>query len=510
MSEALDKIRSQLNEYFEKFDRKDKIKIIVVAIMVLGVLTGVILYFSRADYTVLYNDLDPQQAGEVMDTLEANGIRARHGATSSIVEVPVNDEKRAQVVVATEGLPTARFSFEDAFTGGSFMMTSEERTQRMQLAQQNFLASTIEEIQGVRKAVVNIAIPERSGFVLVDDQTQAKASVYLDLHRSAQLEPESVNGIAVLVANAVDGLESNHVTIHGPDGRVLNQDQDSDDTTMDVGNQLSLQRKVQQDLENSITDFLSTVYGYGNVVVMANVKLDFDSEVTEITEFSPPIEDETDGIARSLQELDIRSESIGAGEVPGTDPNTEDIVQYVEQDGYTSTYEEASRTINYEINELRQQIVRAQGQVQDITVAVYLNSNALPDEDLTDDERTELMDIISAAAGLDTRVVQVGVQQFDTPLVPDFDMDPESIIPWWVWVIIALLVTAIAYIAYRRFVRKDEEDEETDEELAPAISSQEELDLEMAGSEVKQSIEKLVNKNPEAIANLLRNWLSED
>ena len=510
MAEALDKIRSQLDEYFQKFDRKQKIRMAVSAILLLVLLTGLILYFTQTEYTVLYSDLDPQQAGEVMETLEANGISARHGATSRIVEVPVNDEKRAQVVVATEGLPTSRFSFEDAFTGSSFMMTSEERAQRMQLAQQNFLASTIEEIQGVRKAVVNVAIPERSGFVLVDEQTQARASVYLDLHSNVQLDSESINGIAVLVANAVDGLEQNHVTVHGPDGRVLSQDRDSTEAALDVGNQLTLQQTVQQNLENSVTDFLSTVYGYGNVVVMANVKLDFDSEVTEITEFSPPIEDETDGIARSLQELDIRSESVGAGEVPGTDPNTEDIVQYVEQDGYTSTYEEASRTINFEINELRQQIVRAQGQVQDITVAVYVNSDALPDGDLTDDERTELMDIISAAAGLDTRVVQVGVQQFETPVVPDFDVDPETQIPWWLWVIVASLVAVTGIVVYRQFFRKQEEDDEAVEGALPAMASQEEVDMDMAGSEVKQSIERLVNKNPEAIANLLRNWLSED
>lgn len=509
MAESLEKIRSQLNEYFEKFDRKQKIIMAIVAILVLVLLTGLILYFTRTDYTVLYNDLDPQQAGEVMETLEANGISARHGATSRIIEVPLKDEKKAQVLVATEGLPSSRFSFEDAFTGSSFMMTSEERAQRMQLAQRNFLASTIEEIQGVRKAVVNIAIPERSGFVLVDEQTQARASVYLDLHSNTQLESESINGIAVLVANAVDGLDHNNVTVHGPDGRVLSQDRDASDASMDVGNQLTLQKTVQQNLENSVTDFLSTVYGYGNVVVMANVKLGFDTDVTEIIEFSPPIEDETDGIARSLQQLDIRSESVGAGEVPGTDPNTEDIVQYVEQDGYTSTYEEASRTINYEINELRQQIVRAQGQVQDITVAVYLNSDALPDGDMTDEERTELMDIISAAAGLDTRVVQVGVQQFETPVLPDFDADPETLIPWWLWVIVALLVAAIGIVIYRQFIKKKDIEEEIEEGL-PAIDSHEDVDMDMAGSEVKQSIEKLVNKNPEAIANLLRNWLSED
>lgn len=506
MAEALDRIREQLNVFFQKYNRKQKITMAVALALILLLVTGMIFYFTRTEYVVLYDNLDPQQSGEVMNTLQTNNIRARLGATSRVIEVPKKDEKRAQVVVATEGLPTARFSFEEAFSGSSFMMTSEERSRRIQLAQQNFLASTIEEISGVRKAVVNVSVPERSGFVLGDEESFAKASVYLDLQ--TQLDDASINGIAVLVANAVDGLDSGNVTVHGPDGRVLSQRMDSPET-MEVGTQLNMQRTVQMDLERSITDFLSTVYGYGNVVVMANVRLDFNSEVTEIQQFSPPIEDETEGIARSLQELHRSSVSEGGGAVPGTDPNVEDIVQYVEQDGYTSTYEEASRTINYEINELRQKIIKAQGQVQDITVAVYVNSDALPDGSLSDDERSELMNIISAAAGLDTREVQVGVQRFDIPLVPDFSVEPAPIIPYWLIAVLAAVVLAASFLLYRRFSRRDEEEEP---DLSELLRDQggDDFELEMSGSQVKQQIEKLVDKNPEAIAHLLRNWISED
>ena len=37
----------------------------------------------------------------------------------------------------------------------------------------------------------------------------------------------------------------------------------------------------------------------------------------------------------------------------------------------------------------------------------------------------------------------------------------------------------------------------------------EDIDLE-AKSETRKMIEKFVDENPEAVANLLRNWLSED
>lgn len=479
----------------------------VALALVLLVATGMIFYFTRTEYVVLYDNLDPQQSGEVLNTLQNNGINARLGITSRVIEVPKNDEKRAQVFVATEGLPTSRFSFEDALSGNSFMMTSEERQRRIQLAQQNFLAATIEEIAGVRKAVVNVSVPESSGFVLGDESSFAKASVFLDLQ--TELDEASINGIAVLVANAVDGLDPNNVTIHGSDGRILSQRQGNQEV-FEMGTQIEMQRSVQVDLEQSITDFLSTVYGYGNVVVMANVKLDFNSEVTEIQQFSPPIEDETEGIVRSLQELQRSSVSEGMGDVPGTDPNVDDIAQYVETEGSASTYEEASRTINYEINELRQKITKAQGQVQDITVAVYVNSDALPDGDLSDDEKEELNNLISAAAGLDTRVVEVGVQQFDVPVVPDFSAETTPGIPYWLIALMAAGVLGISILLYRRFNRKEPATEDADLESMIRGQFDDELDLEMSGSQVKQQIEKLVDKNPEAISHLLRNWISED
>ncbi len=507
MAEGLERIRTQLNDFLQKYSKKQKITMAVALALVLLVATGMIFYFTRTEYVVLYDNLDPQQSGEVLNTLQNNGINARLGITSRVIEVPKNDEKRAQVFVATEGLPTSRFSFEDALSGNSFMMTSEERQRRIQLAQQNFLAATIEEIAGVRKAVVNVSVPESSGFVLGDESSFAKASVFLDLQ--TELDEASINGIAVLVANAVDGLDPNNVTIHGSDGRILSQRQGNQEV-FEMGTQIEMQRSVQVDLEQSITDFLSTVYGYGNVVVMANVKLDFNSEVTEIQQFSPPIEDETEGIVRSLQELQRSSVSEGMGDVPGTDPNVDDIAQYVETEGSASTYEEASRTINYEINELRQKITKAQGQVQDITVAVYVNSDALPDGDLSDDEKEELNNLISAAAGLDTRVVEVGVQQFDVPVVPDFSAETTPGIPYWLIALMAAGVLGISILLYRRFNRKEPATEDADLESMIRGQFDDELDLEMSGSQVKQQIEKLVDKNPEAISHLLRNWISED
>lgn len=516
MSDSINQIKNQFNEYLQGLDKNKKIMIASSTIFTLLALTGIIYYFSRPEYVELYSNLRPEQTGEILETLETNSIQAKIGETSGVILVPKSDEKRAQVVVATEGLPSAKFSFEDVFSGNSFMMTSEERAKQYVYALQNYLASIIEEINGIKSANVALVVPENSGFVLKNNQNIAKASVRLQLEGNATLDNNSINGIAILVSNAVEGLLPENVTIHGNDGRVLNQNSQENLDIFNSNSNMALQQSVKDELEESITNFLSNVYGYGNVVVMANVKLDFDSEVTEIKEFSPPIEGETTGIPRSLQELSRNSANGGTGGAPGTPTNTDentDPSQYVVGEEENSTYAEASKTINYEINELYKKIIKAQGQVKDITVAVFINSAALTDGDLTTEQKADLTNIISAAAGLDTKVVQVGVQEFNNGFASTEDdtlgTKASSILPLWaIGLILAVVLGSLYIIVSKRKSKASNNVEQVDDMVIP--DHLEELDLELTGSQVKQQIEKLVNKKPEAVAQLLKNWLNED
>lgn len=517
MPEALEQIKNRFNDYIQGIEKKQKIKIATAIILALVTLTAIILYFTKPQYTLLYDNLDHKQAGEVMNVLQDNSIKAEYGDTSNTILVQKKDYQRAQVVVATQGLPQARFSYEDFFSGNSFMKTSEEKSQEYNVARGNELARIIEEIPGVDKAWVTLSIPETTGFVQNNRAMSAKASVFLNLKRNDILDNNSVKGIALLVSNAVPELEPENVSIHGSDGRVLNSSTFNEHSSDEFrpNEQLALQQTIKQDLENSIIDFLSTVYGYGNVVVMANVKLDFDSEVTEIQEFAPPIEGETEGIVRSMQNLQQKVVNKALGGVPGTDTNSEEVPLYVEGEEEESLYQEASETINYEIDELRRKIVKARGQVQDITVAVYINTTAITGGVLDDDEKKELESMISTAAGLDTRVVKVAAQEFNNTLENELrlamseDIRGITAIPKWLYGILAVILLGIISFVFVK-VRQRRIAESIDEAPVTITEEIEEIELELAGSQVKQQLEKLVTKKPDAVAQLLKNWLSED
>lgn len=78
--------------------------------------------------------------------------------------------------------------------------------------------------------------------------------------------------------------------------------------------------------------------------------------------------------------------------------------------------------------------------------------------------------------------------------------------------ILALLVFVILRSMGPRKKPEEEEPELSVEDMlqsTPPESTVEDIDLE-AKSETRKMVEKFVDENPEAAANLLRNWLNED
>src|SRR5690606_36542031 len=120
--------------------------------------------------------------------------------------------------------------------------------------------------------------------------------------------------------------------------------------------QMEIEQDMQGRMQKSIREFLETAYGKNNVDVRVNLKLDFDSQVTSIDRFEPPIPGEDTGLIRSIQELEEHAQNMGGGGVPGTDSNMDDIVSYAELETDQSRYDSVSRTVNYELNQIKEEI----------------------------------------------------------------------------------------------------------------------------------------------------------
>jgi len=280
-----------------------------------------------------------------------------NGGTTILVEK--ENINKARMNLAVEGFPNKDFSWNDALnSNNSFTMTSEEKRVRFLRAQMTELAKTIQTLDGVSDSEVHLTVPESSNFLVEDNSKNSKASVVVTLKPGYRLSDEQVNGIVMIVANAVEGLKPENVSVHDSSGQILNNNQE-DTENYSITNQMNMQDEVKYNVEQSIKSLLSKIYGANNVDVAVNVKLDFDKVITESSEFSTPIEGETNGLIRSVTELKEQVINGSDGGVPGTDSNSQDITNYEELDGGNSKYDKENRTINYELNEIRRNIVKA-------------------------------------------------------------------------------------------------------------------------------------------------------
>ena len=121
--------------------------------------------------------------------------------------------------------------------------------------------------------------------------------------------------------------------------------------------------------------------------------------------------------------------------------------------------------------------------------------------------------LIAAATGINAANISLRVFE-----VPKFVEKPESSINIsdYLMIILAVLIIALLIFVVIRGTAPvkaaDEEPELSVEQLLATTKENQSLDdIEFSEkSETRKMIEKFVDENPEAVAQLLRNWLNED
>lgn len=512
MGDMIGKMMESLRGFFSKYDKRQITGMIIGIVLVLIITTGSILYVSRPEYAILYKDLTLNESAQAIKSLDELGVKYQLKDEGTIL-VPQSEISKVRIDLSMSGIPAAKFSYQDFLNNNNMFMSKDQKDKAFKIALENTLAMDIKAMPGVKNAVVRLSIPEREEFVLSSGNFTPKAAVWLDLENFSNVNQESIDGIAVFVSSSVDALEVENVTIHDSFGKVLNKKSD-DAGSFASGSQIKLQTEIKDKLEDSLMEFLTPVFGYGNVSVMASVKLDFDTNITESRKFETPVEGEEDGLKRNIHETTSRSNEAGAAGVPGTDTNTDEIAQYVESDQAGSSLYKNETIINYELNETFNKVEKAKGEIQEISVAVIVNKDTLENGELSDEERSKISKIVFAAAGPNTSSVEIYSQSFNTDVRNELDQSGGGtpIIPTWAIVLIVIMVILpiIGFIVY--FIANRRKAEEAKKE-APQREYQEEveeLELQMKDSGYKKSIENLIEKNPEITSQLLKNWLNEE
>src|SRR4029077_9612167 len=123
------------------------------------------------------------------------------------------------------------------------------------------LAQTIESIQGVQSAQVNLVVPQQSDFAIGTSQPTT-ASILVDLTPGTVLSSGQVQAIVHLAASSTPGLSASNVTVADNHGDVLTAPGDTDGTSGASNAQQTA--TYDNGVATSLTSLLSRVVGPGN------------------------------------------------------------------------------------------------------------------------------------------------------------------------------------------------------------------------------------------------------
>ncbi len=343
------------------------------------------------DMSLLYGGLEPRAAGDVINTLEQQGVsyEVRGGA----IYVPTGQRDTLRMTLAGAGLPAAGnqgYELLDGLSG--FSTTSQMFDAAYWRAKEGELARTILASPHIRAARVHISTPSTRPFQR--DQVPTAAVTVTTAGRS--LSAPHIKALQFLVGAAVPGLSPESVAVIDDNGGLLS---DSEGGAMRPNGD-----ERAENLRNRAQRLLAARVGPGNAVV--EVSVDTITETEQITERR------IDPDSRVAISTDV-TENVGTS----TDSRGGDVTvasNLPDGDaggvgGASSNENSENRTLtNYEISETERQLLRTPGAVRRLTVAVLVNEVTTVADDGTvlttprsEEELASLRDLVSSAVGID-------------------------------------------------------------------------------------------------------------
>ncbi len=339
----------QLKEFWKKLSVAKKVLLISsVLVSILG-FVFLISWVQEPEYAILFSNLEAQDASKIVERLKEKKVEYKLTDNGRTILVPKQNVYELRLQFAGEGLPNSSIVGYEIFDKSNIGVSDFVQKINYKRALEGELARTILQIDGVEAVRVHIVIPEKALFK--EDQKEPTASVILKLKQGARLSKENIQSISYLVANSVEGLKPENVTILNSRGQLLSNEFDSDPLAKISSKQYELKKNVEQYLADKVQSLLDGFLGPGNSIVRVDVELNFTQVEKTIEEYDP---DKT--IVRSEQVTQERSSSVDST--------------------FASTSSQRTNTItNYEVNRTLQRIVESVGNIKRLSVAVLVNGS---------------------------------------------------------------------------------------------------------------------------------------
>ena len=395
-----------MNAVLEGLKALGALRLAAMGAVGLGLLAMLALIVIRAgsndQMALLYGDLDPRDASQIVEQLSRRHIPYRLGAGGGQILVPADQVPEARMILAKDGLPSGgSIGYELFDRGDGYLFSAFQQKISETRAMEGEISRTIRSIRGVRQARVHLVLPRREPFAR--EQQEAQASVLLTMTGAQRLDKEGVQAILNLVAAAVPGLRPRNIAVIDSRGDLLARAGEPVSQLTQAATAEEVRRTTELRLARAVEEMLERTLGSGRVRAEASVQMNYE-RVNEVKEQFDP-----DGqVTRSTQSVNSTSKSTeanGAVTAQNNLPNAESANQ---NNGSQEGRQE--ETTNYEIGKTVRTVIREQPRIERISLAVMVDGAVQPDaggkpvwQVRTPDELERITTLVKSAMGFDEK-----------------------------------------------------------------------------------------------------------
>ncbi|MBU1864644.1 MAG: flagellar M-ring protein FliF [Candidatus Omnitrophica bacterium] len=519
----LNQLFSQFKTIYSKMSMTQKISFLLVIASIGICLIIVFLWSSQPDFVVLFSNLSTADAAKIHSKL--NELKIPYEVAGTTIKVPSRQVYETRLLLANEGLPKGAHVGYEIFDKTTLGQTDYMQRLNFQRALEGELSRTISSLDAVESTRIHLVIPKPT--IFTEKEEKVSASIIITASREARLSKKNVVAITHLVASSVEGLEPSDVTIIDSNGNLLSSIMESNMAVSLTSSQLEVQQNIERYLENKVSTLLMGILGPGKAIVRANAEVDFSQSEKTKELFYPESQ-----VARSENRIE---ESSNTGE--GNDATVEKTIT------------------NYEINKTVEHIIGATGLIKQLSMAVvidgkYVVEGAGKDAEKvytarTADEKESIKKLVVSSLGINEKrgdIIEVINIPFDQSYLEEQELqrsktlqsaDMKAMMQQWPWLVVVVIFIGL-YLLLRKIISQASmtrvsiaggaRSRRDDEPLYDMIRDQEGYEEGGAGTDrkaafaansiarerVEQEVGRLAAQNPNVVAKIIKEWLSED
>lgn len=529
MQEKLKEILNKVLEWWNKFTSKQKTIIIGIAAVVVFTFAILIYVFTKPQYTVWRTCETTTEAAEIKDILDSAEVTFEVSPDALVFKVLTSQLDQANFALGASGYMPDDWGIDKVSEGG-FGATETDKQRRYVVYRQKELEKGIETMSAVKNAVVQLDIPDQTGTLI---SSKEEASAWIQLTLQDKFTSDQAAAIARAVATALGNKSTANITILDTDANLLFSGEEDYSVTGVANSMLQLKAQAEQLLGADVKKVLIGTKQYDMVEVSSSLVVDYSSYEEALHDYSVP-EGKDQGYY-SHQDVFESENSGSSGGVPGTDSNDEN--GYLWQDGDSSESSQSETSTDYLVNEFMKKTITSPGVVKYEESAMTVSAISYRVIKEEDAKRQGLLagtsweeykaannqiiklqvdqDMYSAVANA-TRIPidSITILAYEEPLFVDAEGVDVSTTDVLSIILVVIILALLVFVVLRSMAANKEvsqEEELSVENLLQSTPDPELEDIEIESkSETRKMIEKFVDDNPEAAANLLRNWLNED